>query len=141
MIRNQPHQNGVPSSLVITHNTVLAPSNSAIRSNSIAGSVVIANNALFAQSGNAISVSGNTSQLTVAGNAGSGGLSGLSAGFDNSGDIGADLVSASYSSDLPQDVFPADRSPLIGTANPALLGVIPALSLSAAALIGYSGSQ
>jgi hypothetical protein len=120
-IRNQPHQSGVPSNLEITHNTVLAPSKSAIRSNSIAGSVVIANNALFAQVGNAVSVSGDTSQLTVVGNAGSGGLSGVNSGFDSSGSIGSDLTAATYSGHLPQDVFPSDRSLLAASGDPSYL--------------------
>jgi len=120
-IRNQPHQNGVPSNLVITHNTVLAPANSAVRSNNIAGSVVIANNALFAQTGDAIRVSGNTSQLTVEANAGSGSLTGVSTGFDDSGNIALDLESASYSGSLPQDVFPTVGSILVGAASPTYL--------------------
>ncbi len=118
-IRNQPHQNGVPGNLVITHNTVLAPTNSAIRTNNMAGPVVVANNALFAQSGYAIRASGDTSQLTTLGNAGSGSLSGVSGGFDDSGQIALDLVSASYSGTLPQEVFPAVGSLLIGTASVA----------------------
>ena len=122
-IRNQPHQSGVPSNLVITHNTVLARANSAVRSNSIAGSVVIANNALFAQNGDAIRVSGTTSQLTVVSNAGSGGLTGVSTGFDASGDIGLDLVAASYSGQLPQDIFPGGGSLLVGAASPTYLAV------------------
>ena len=120
-IRNQPHQNGVPSNLVITNNTVLAPTNSAVRSNSIAGSVVIANNALFAQSGDAIRISGNTSKLTVVANVGNGGLTGVSAGFDSSGDIDLDLAAASYSGELPQEVFPAAVSQLVGAASPLYL--------------------
>ena len=120
-IRNQPHQTGVPSNLVITHNTVLAPVSSAVRSNSIDGSVVIANNALFAQSGDAIRVSGNTAQLTVVANVGTGGLNGVAGGFDASGDIGLDLVAASYSGQLPQDVFPAAASLLVGAASTAYL--------------------
>jgi len=122
-IRNQPHQSGVPSNLVITHNTVLAPANSAVRSNSIAGSVVIANNALFVQNGDAIRVSGTTSQLTVVSNAGSGGLTGVSTGFDASGDIGLDLVAASYSGQLPQDVFVTAGSLLVGAASPTYLAL------------------
>ena len=120
-IRNQPHQTGVPSNLVITHNTVLSPSNSALRSNNIAGSVVIANNALFAQNGDAIRVSGDISQLTVETNAGSGGLTGVSTGFDDSGNIALDLESASYSGSLPQDVFPTVGSILVGAASPTYL--------------------
>lgn len=122
-IRNQPHQSGVPSNLVITHNTVLASANSAVRSSSISGSVIIANNALFAQSGDAIRVSGNTAQLTVVANAGSGGLTGLSTGFNASGNISLDLVAASYSGHLPQDVFPAVGSLLMGAANPTYLAL------------------
>lgn len=120
-IRNQPHQNGVPSNLLITHNTVLAPANSAVRASSIAGSVVIANNALFAQTGDAIRVSGDTSKLTVVANVGSGSLVGVGTGFDASGDIDLDLSAASYSGDLPQDAFPATVSQLVGSASPLYL--------------------
>ncbi len=120
-IRNQPHQTGTPSNLVITHNTVLAPSNSAIRSNNISGSVVIANNALYAQTGDAIRVSGNTSQLTVVANAGDGGTTGIGGGFDSSGSLAADLTAASYSGQLPQDVYPKDAPRLVSGASMAYL--------------------
>lgn len=122
-IRSQPHQNGIPANLVITHNTVLSPANSSIRVNSIAGSVVVANNALFAQSGDAIRVSGSTSQLTVEGNAGSGGLTGIATGFNDVGNIVLDLVAADYSGDLPQDVFPSAASILAGAASPVWVAV------------------
>lgn len=108
-IRNQPHQNGVPGNLIMVHNTVLSTQNAAIRSNNIAGSVVIANNALFAQTGPAIRVNGNLAQLVVSGNAGSGYLQGINSGFDNSGAIGTDLVSASYSGAPPRDVFAVEK--------------------------------
>ena len=120
-IRNQPHQTGVPSNLVITHNTVLAPSNSAIRSNSISGSVVIANNALYAQNGDAIRVSGDTSQLAVVANAGDGSTTGIGAGFDSSGSLAADLMAASYSGQLPQNVYPKNSPHLVSGASMAYL--------------------
>ena len=112
-IRNQPHQNAAPDNLEIVHNTVIAPQNSAIRSSGIVGSVLIANNALFAQSGNAIRVDGDLNGVVVAGNAGVGGLQGVSSGFDSNGNIGTDLVAASYSGVVPNDVFPASGSLLI----------------------------
>lgn len=120
-IRSQPHQNGTPSNLVITHNTVLAPANSAVSASGITGSVIIANNALFAQNGAAIQVAGNLSQLVVSGNAGSGGLVGVGSGFDPSGNIALDLTAASYSGQLPQNVFPASGSILVGAGNAAWL--------------------
>jgi len=118
-IRNQPHQTGTPSNLVIVHNTVLAPSNSAIRSDGITGSVVVANNALYAQSGAAIRAGGDLADLVVTGNAGAGSLVGVQSGFDNCGVLATDLVAASYSGALPQDVFPAPGSLLVGAADQA----------------------
>ncbi len=120
-IRNQPHQAGSPANLVITHNTVLKPSGTAIRSDGIVGSVVIANNAVYAQSGNALQAAGNLAGLVVAGNVGVGSLQGVSSGFAATGDVAVDFVSASYSGATPNDVFPAPGSALVGAADAAHL--------------------
>jgi len=118
-IRCQPHQAGTPANLEITHNTVLSPADNTIRVSSITGSVVIANNAVYAASGDAIRVDGELSGVTVAGNRGEGTTVGVGSGFDGGGSLGADLVAASYSGGLPQDVFPVDGSGLVGAADPA----------------------
>ena len=107
------------SNLEITHNTVLSPADNTIRVSSITGSVVIANNAVYAASGDAIRVDGDLSGVTVAGNRGEGTTVGVSSGFDGGGSLGADLVAASYSGGLPQDVFPSAGSGLVGGADPA----------------------
>jgi hypothetical protein len=117
-IRCQPHQAGMPSNLEITHNTVLAPANNTIRVSSITGSVVIANNALYAAAGHAIQVDGDLAAVTVTGNRGEGTTVGVSTGFDGGGSPGADLVAASYTGALPQDVFPAAGSGLAGSGDP-----------------------
>ena len=57
----------------------------------------------------------------MSGNAGSGGLTGVGSGFDSSGSIALDLVAASFSGDLPQDVFPTDSPVLVDTADPGYL--------------------
>ena len=120
-IRNQPHQNGAPNNLTIVHNTILAPSGSALRLNGVVGSVTIANNALYAQSGAALRAAGDLTNVTALNNVGQGSLVGLSGGFDGSGSIATDFVSASFSGGLPQDVFPQTQSALIGSANAAWL--------------------
>lgn len=118
-IRCQPHQAGTPSNLEISHNTVLAPANNAVRVSSITGPVVAANNALYAAAGYAIRVDGDLSAVTVAGNRGEGTTSGVSTGFDDGGSPAADLVAASYTGALPQDVFPAAGSVLAGGGDPS----------------------
>ncbi len=120
-IRSQPHQAGSPSNLEITHNTVLAPANNAVRVSSITGVVVIASNALYAAAGNAIRVDGDLGAVTVVANRGAGTTSGVGSGFDPGGSLAADLVAASYSGGLPQDVFPAAVSGLTGAADPTWL--------------------
>jgi hypothetical protein len=117
-IANQPHANGTPSNLVIVHNTILAPDNSAIASSGITGSVLIANNAVYARSGSAIRVAGQLAQVTVRGNVGAGGLAGAGSGL-LAGDLAADFVAASYSNALPNDVFPKAGSALIGMGSAA----------------------
>lgn len=118
-IRSHPHENGTPSNLEITHNTILAPTNNAIRIDRMTGPVVIANNALFAEVGNAIEINeGDTTQLTVTGNIGSGGTIGIpEGGFDGNASIAIDLQAASYGA-LPQNVFPSEVSALRDMAVP-----------------------
>lgn len=119
-IRNQPHQAGVPSNLVVVHNTVLAAAGNAYRASGVVGSLVVANNAFFSQSAAAIRIDGpDLSLVTVAGNVGSGSLIGVGSGFDGTGNIATDLVAADYSGTLPQDVFPATGSLLNGAGDPA----------------------
>ncbi|HET9959001.1 MAG TPA: right-handed parallel beta-helix repeat-containing protein, partial [Polyangiaceae bacterium] len=120
-IAMQQHQSGAPSNLVVVHNTVLHATNDAISARGITGSVVIANNALYAQSGRAISVGGELGQLTLAGNYGVGAFDGASGEFDGSGDLARDFVAASFSGALPNDVFPAPGSGLIGAGSLAHL--------------------
>ena len=115
-IRSQPHQNGIPDNLIITHNTVFNTSGSVVRVDGIAGTVVIANNALYSQSGEAIRVSGTLNGLEVTHNVGEGSLLGIQSGF-TIGNINNDFINASYSNSLPQDVFPAMGSSLIGAAS------------------------
>jgi len=89
-----------------------------IRASNIAGSVVIANNALYAAGGNAIRVDGYLSAVTVSGNRGDGSTQGVVSRFDDGGSLATDLVPASYSGELPQNVFPSAGSGLTGTADP-----------------------
>jgi hypothetical protein len=118
-IRNQAHQSGQPSNLVISHNTILAPNGNALRVNDMNGSVVIANNALYAQVGNAIQIGGpDVSALTVAGNVGVGGTQGFSGGFAG-GSLMSDFIAANYSGAVPNDVFPATGSALIDAGDVA----------------------
>lgn len=113
-IAMQPHQAGSPSNLVVVHNTVLKATGDAISLRGTTGTVLIANNAVYAAAGRGIFVSGgNLAGLTVAGNVGTGGLSGT-AGTLTAGDLGADFVAASLSGAPPNDVFPKAAGALAG---------------------------
>ena len=113
----QAHQAGSPSNIVIAHNTIIASGNG-IEVRNVSGSVVIANNAVYANGGSAISlISGNTSLVTLAGNVGSGGLSGASSGYTNGNGLAADFVAASFSGAPPIDVFPKPGSALLGAGS------------------------
>lgn len=114
----QSHQAGSPSNLEIVHNTVIVPSQSALRVSDISGPVLIANNALYAQNGSAIVINGGAAMVTVAGNAGLGGTSGVTAGFSDVGDIDSDFVAASFSGGVPNDPFPVMGSILAGAGDP-----------------------
>ena len=116
-IAMQPHQSGSPSNLVVVHNTILEVDGNAISLRSISGPVVVANNALYSESGSAFSLNGGASGLVFEGNVGVGGVSN-SLPFA-AGDLGADLVSASYAGAPPMDVFPAVGSALEGAGSAA----------------------
>jgi uncharacterized protein (TIGR03382 family) len=120
-IRNQPHQAGDPANILIAHNTILKPAGDAIRSDGIVGSVVIANNAIYAQGGDAIRLGGALGGVTVVGNVGIGTVSNVPSGFDPTGALDADLVAATFSGDVPNDVFPKAGGKLVGVADPAHL--------------------
>jgi hypothetical protein len=115
----QPHQAGSPSNQKIVHNTIVARGN-ALEVRGVTGPVVIANNAVYSQSGTAIRlVSGDLGQVTVAGNVGSGGLSGKSGGYVEGNGIGTDFVDGHFNGTPPIDLFPADGSALIGAGSAA----------------------
>lgn len=113
----QPHQSASPSNQQVIHNTILA-TGSGLEVRSVSGPVLIANNAVYSQSGTAIRlISGNLGQVTVAGNAGRGGVEGRTGGFLEGRDVAADLVAAHYRGAPPIDVFPAVGSTLIGAGD------------------------
>lgn len=109
-----------PGNLIVAHNTVIQTSfgTTAVRVLAPVGPVVIANNALFNASGNAIQVPPATPSVVVTGNAGTGTLSGTAVGFDGSGDLSVDLMDATYSAALPQDLSPSPGSLLIDAGDP-----------------------
>ena len=99
------------------YNTVLTDRN-AIEVRGVSGAVVIANNALYSRSGSAISlISGNTGLVTLAGNVGSGGVSGGNTGYHDENGIAADFINGHFTGALPIDVFPAVRSALIAAGS------------------------
>lgn len=113
----QSHQSGSPENLEIVHNTIIVPSQNALRVSDISGPVLIANNALYAQNGSAIVISGGASMVTAAGNAGLGGTSGITGGFVNMGVLDDDFVGASFSGGVPNDPFPAMGGLLVGSGD------------------------
>ena len=117
-IRSQPHQSGAPSNLIIRHNTVIAKNNNAIRVSGASGSVVIANNALYAQSGFALRIGGDLSKVSTTGNVGTGNTEGVNSGFDSSGDITTDFISASFQNTIANNVFPTPSSALNNSGDP-----------------------
>jgi hypothetical protein len=109
----QPHQAGSPSNQQVLHNTIVTNGNG-IEVRGVSGAVVIANNAIYSQSGTAISlISGNTDLVTVAGNVGSGGISGSSVGYIDGKGVSVDLINGHFNGMPPIDVFPAQGSALI----------------------------
>jgi hypothetical protein len=113
-------QGGTVQNLVIVNNTVLKASGDALHISDVAGAVLVANNALYAASGNAVFAGGSSILVTMIANVGTGSLSGVSGGFDASGDIAADFSDASYSGAPPQDLVPRSGR-LVGTADAATL--------------------
>jgi len=99
-------QGGNVGNLTIVNNTVIKASGDALHVSDVAGPVLIANNALYAPNGNAVFANGSTNLVTMIANVGTGSLSGVSDGFDASGDIATDFTSASYSGAPPQDLVP-----------------------------------
>jgi hypothetical protein len=118
-IRNQPHQSGSPSNIVIAHNTILKGAGDAIRSDGITGSVTIANNAIYAPNGSAIRVNINGGQVTAAGNVGVGGVQQVPMGFSATGELATDFVQANLGGAPPNDVFPKPGSALAGAGDKA----------------------
>lgn len=108
--------------LVIVNNTVLKASGDAIHFNGVNGSVLIANNALYAQNGHAVYAAGTTALVTMLANAGKGSLTGVSGGFDSSGNITTDFALANYSGIPPMDLVPPGGR-LAGTAAIAQLAI------------------
>lgn len=113
----QPHQAGSPSNQEIVHNTIVSTGNG-LEVRGVSGPVVIANNAVYSQSGTAIRlISGDLGFVTLAGNVGSGGLSGKSGGYVDGDSISTDFVAGHYDGVPPIDLFPADGSALIGAGS------------------------
>jgi len=113
-------QGGSPGNLTIVNNTVLKASGDALHINDVAGVVLIANNALYAASGNAVFANGMTNLVTLTANVGTGSLSGVSGGFDASGNIATDFSAANYSGAPPQDLVPRSGR-LVGTGDAATI--------------------
>ena len=115
-------QGGTVGNLTIVNNTVLKASGDALHISDVAGAVLVANNALYAASGNAVFANGSTNLVTLVANIGMGGMSGVTGGFDASGDIATDFSAASFSGQPPQDLVPASGR-LVGSADAATLAV------------------
>jgi hypothetical protein len=113
-------QGGTVGNLTIVNNTVLKASGDALHISDVAGPVLVANNALYAPNGNAVFANGSTNLVTLIANVGTGGLSGVSGGFDASGDIATDFTDANFSGAPPQDLVPQSGR-LVGTADAATI--------------------
>jgi len=117
-IAMQPHQAGIPSNLVVAHNTVFDSGGAALSLRSNNGSVVIANNALFASTGDALLVvDGDAAMVVVTGNVVEGATS-VSSGVVP-GDLVRDFVSAGYAGAPPMDPFPKAGGALVGMGDVA----------------------
>jgi hypothetical protein len=115
----QPHQSGIPTNLVIVHNTILEADGYALSLRQMAGPVTVANNAIYARDAAAVYVVGSVSMLTFAGNVGVGSLSGPPASGLIAGAFPSDMVAPHYDGDPPIDVFPSAGSTLIGAGDAA----------------------
>lgn len=117
----QSHQAGSPSNQVVTHNTVIGEG---ISIRNVSGTVIVANNAVYSNGGSAIAlISGNLALVTLAGNVGIGGLSGVTGGFVAGKGIGIDFVAGHYNGAPPIDLFPASNSALVGAGTTAHVAV------------------
>ncbi len=113
----QSHQAGSPSNQQILHNTIVTDGDG-IEVRSVSGTVVIANNAIYSQSGTAIRlISGSTDLVTLAGNAGSGGISGSTVGYVDGNGISADFINGHFDGSPPIDLFPVAGSALINAGS------------------------
>jgi hypothetical protein len=113
-------QNASAANLSVVNNTLLVPgSGSGIRLNGVSGTVLIANNAIYAPNGYAIRASGTLAGMTVAANAGTGSLIGVTSGFNAAGNIVNDFFGASLSGTPPQNLVPRSGGVLAGAANTA----------------------
>jgi hypothetical protein len=108
----QSHQASSPSNQVVAHNTVITEG-SGIEVRDVSGPVVVANNAVYSRSGTAIRlISGDIGQVTMAGNIGSGGISGTNTGYSEGNGVEADFVNGHFDGTPPIDLFPAEGGAL-----------------------------
>jgi hypothetical protein len=114
----QSHLNGSPSNIEVVHNTIVTNGHG-IDVRNVSGDVLVANNAIYASGGAAIRlISGTLSLVRVAGNVGTGGISGgASGGIATARGLAEDFVGANASGTPPIDVYPRAGSPLIGSAD------------------------
>ncbi len=109
----QPHQAGSPSNQEVVHNTVVVSGNG-IEVRGVNGPVLIANNAIYSQAGTAIRlISGSTNMVTIAGNVGTGGISGSTTGYVDGNGIDVDFINGHFGGIPPIDLFPANGSALV----------------------------
>jgi hypothetical protein len=120
----QSHQAGSPANQIVSHNTIIT-TGTGIEVRNVVGSVVIANNAVYSQSASAIALlSGNLSMVTVAGNVGTGGISGAGTGYKAGLGVTADFVDANFDGAPPIDVFPRSGSALAGAGSAAHVAAV-----------------
>lgn len=115
----QSHQAGSPSNLTVAHNTIIT-TGTGIEVRNVTGSIVIANNAIYSRDGNAIAlISGDLSRVTLAGNVGTGGVSGGSTGYTQGKGLAGDFINANFNGAPPIDLFPRDGSALLNAGSAA----------------------
>lgn len=113
-------QGGTAANLTIVNNTLLMATGTGIKLNSVSGTVIIANNAIYAPNAYTIAANGSLNQITSIANAGTGALTGVTSGFDTSGNLATDFFAANLSGVPPQNLIPKG-SRLAGAANLAQL--------------------
>jgi hypothetical protein len=118
-IAMQSHQNASPSNLIVVHNTIVTDG-SGIELRHVSGPVTIANNAVYSRTSTAIHlISGDLGQATVAGNVGTGGISGTDSGYTEGNGVGADFVNGHFDGGPPIDLYPASAGALPGAGSAA----------------------